>query len=103
VTQQHGAAIGILIAINAILIQALATDLFFLSPKLKGSNHGGDADKEGDGAEVAAIYPSLKKEVYPYCSANHHHNENDGELRAVRKPVAGVQEDEDSEETYGQP
>jgi hypothetical protein len=80
---------------------ALVTDLFFLSPNLEGSKHRGDADKEGDRAKVAAIYPSLKEEVYPYCPHNHHHNKNDGEERTIRKPVAGVQVDKDGKETYG--
>ena len=45
-TQHHGTAPGSLITINTIFIQALTTDLFFLSPYLKGSKHGRDTNGE---------------------------------------------------------
>tara|TARA_B100000315_G_scaffold260382_1_gene321290 strand:+ start:1769 stop:2134 length:366 start_codon:yes stop_codon:yes gene_type:complete len=95
---ENGAAIEPLVASKAVLCLALATDFGLLFPNLKWGEHGGDADKESDGAEVEAKGPFFKNDSYPYCPHNYRYNESGGEARTVRNPISVVQKNEDKEE-----
>ena len=100
---EHRTAVELLVTLKTVLCPALTTDLSFLPSNLKWGEHRGNADKEGDGAEVEAKGPSLKKERYPYCSQSYHYDEAGSEAGTIRNPIAVVQKNERNKESQGKP